>query len=169
MHASWELPWMYLWWSLCTSYLHACQMRVTVGDSGLCCCACVAYFEHLFNSLVCWFRTSALGLVLFQIWINEISKLPLKCRMCPQRFTTPAAERRSHCRGWKYWCHPHCWTQDTMSVFLVECCFTSTETVDLLGTGAQDGHLDFHNSSWAHPYSSSSSSCKRVLQTSTCS
>ena len=27
---------------------------------------------------------------------------------------------------------------------LVECCFTSTETVGLLGTGAQDGHLDFH-------------------------
>ena len=23
-------------------------------------------------------------------------------------------------------------------------CFTSTETVGLLGTGAQDGHLDFH-------------------------
>ena len=27
---------------------------------------------------------------------------------------------------------------------LVECCFTSTETVGVLGTGAQDGHLDFH-------------------------
>ena len=27
---------------------------------------------------------------------------------------------------------------------LVECCFRSTETVGLLGTGAQDGHLDFH-------------------------
>ena len=27
---------------------------------------------------------------------------------------------------------------------LVESCFTSTETVSLLGTGAQDGHLDFH-------------------------
>ena len=26
----------------------------------------------------------------------------------------------------------------------VECCFTSTETVGLLGTGAQDVHLDFH-------------------------
>ena len=26
----------------------------------------------------------------------------------------------------------------------VECCFTSTETVGLLGTGALDGHLDFH-------------------------
>ena len=27
--------------------------------------------------------------------------------------------------------------------WLVECCFTSTETVGLLRTGAQDGHLDF--------------------------
>ena len=26
---------------LCTLYLHACQVRVTVGDSGLCCHACV--------------------------------------------------------------------------------------------------------------------------------
>ena len=31
----------YLWWSLCTLYLHACQVRFTVGDSGLCCCTCV--------------------------------------------------------------------------------------------------------------------------------
>ena len=29
-------------------------------------------------------------------------------------------------------------------IFLVECCFTSTETVSLTGTGAQDGCLDFH-------------------------
>ena len=27
---------------------------------------------------------------------------------------------------------------------LVEYCFTSTETIGLLGTGAQDGHLDVH-------------------------
>ena len=27
-HARRELP-MYLWWSLCTLYLHACQVRVT--------------------------------------------------------------------------------------------------------------------------------------------
>jgi len=26
---------MYLWWSLCTLYLNACQVRVTVGDAGL--------------------------------------------------------------------------------------------------------------------------------------
>ena len=30
---------------------------------------------------------------------------------------------------------------------MVECCFTSTETVGILGTGAQDGHLDFHTAS----------------------
>ena len=29
---------MYLWWSLCTFYLLACQVTVTVRDSGLCCC-----------------------------------------------------------------------------------------------------------------------------------
>ena len=28
--------------------------------------------------------------------------------------------------------------------WLLKCCFTSTETVGLLGTGAQDVHLDFH-------------------------
>ena len=28
--------------------------------------------------------------------------------------------------------------------WLVECCFTSTETVGPLGMGAQNGHLDFH-------------------------
>ena len=38
---------MYLWWSLCTLYLHACQVRVTVGHSGLCCCACVMPFLAL--------------------------------------------------------------------------------------------------------------------------
>ena len=26
----------------------------------------------------------------------------------------------------------------------LKCCFTSTETVGLLGTGAQNSHLDFH-------------------------
>ena len=36
---------LYLWWNLCTLYLHACQVRVTVGDSGLH-CTCGAYFER---------------------------------------------------------------------------------------------------------------------------
>ena len=29
-------------------------------------------------------------------------------------------------------------------LLLLKCCFTSTETVGLLGAGAQDVHLDFH-------------------------
>ena len=60
---------VYLWWSLCTLRLHACQVRVTVGDSGLCCCTCVTYFERwltplwvvyyfefkIFGVQTCWF------------------------------------------------------------------------------------------------------------------
>ena len=42
---------MYLWWSLCTLYLLACQVWVTVVDSGLCCCVCVS--RTPINSLVC--------------------------------------------------------------------------------------------------------------------
>ena len=40
-----------LWWSLCTSYLHACQVRVTVGDSGLRCCVLVASLERSLTAL----------------------------------------------------------------------------------------------------------------------
>ena len=35
-------------------------------------------------------------------------------------------------------------TEHTEDVGWLKCCFTSTETVGLLGTGAQDVHLDFH-------------------------
>ena len=31
---------------LSTLYLHACQVRVTVGNSGLCCCVYVTSFER---------------------------------------------------------------------------------------------------------------------------
>ena len=31
---------------LCTFYLLACQTRVTVGDSGPCCCVCVTSFQR---------------------------------------------------------------------------------------------------------------------------
>ena len=37
---------MCLWRSVCTLYLHVCQVRVTVGDSGLCFCTCVTSFER---------------------------------------------------------------------------------------------------------------------------
>ena len=41
----WTVLRMYLWWSLCTLYLHAHEVRVTIGDSCLC-CTCVTYFER---------------------------------------------------------------------------------------------------------------------------
>ena len=41
---------IYLWWSSCTLYLLACQVRVTVGDSGLC-CVCVTSFERKLTPL----------------------------------------------------------------------------------------------------------------------
>ena len=34
---------------------------------------------------------------------------------------------------------------------MVQCCFTSTETVGLLGTGARDVHLDFHTAPELRP------------------
>ena len=47
--ASWNMMYqrIYLRWSLGTLYLPACQVRVTVGNSGRSCCrACVTSFEH---------------------------------------------------------------------------------------------------------------------------
>ena len=36
---------------LSTLYLHACQVRVTLGDASLCCFICVTYFERLLSPL----------------------------------------------------------------------------------------------------------------------
>ena len=41
---------MYFWWSLCILYLHACQVRVTVGHSGLCCWVCMTSFELIIRT-----------------------------------------------------------------------------------------------------------------------
>ena len=42
-----EDTYMFLWWSLCTLYkLHACQVRVTIGNSDICCCTCVTSFKR---------------------------------------------------------------------------------------------------------------------------
>ena len=57
---------MYVWWSLFTLYLLACQVRVTISDWGLCYCVCVTSCE-LINSIVRSFCTGSLSLVLFQI------------------------------------------------------------------------------------------------------
>ena len=53
---------MYIWWSLCTLYLHTCQVRVTVGDSSLC-CTCVAYFGRELTPLFLDFSLKSLDAV----------------------------------------------------------------------------------------------------------
>ena len=45
---------------------------------------------------------------------------------------------------WVYYIHLCMLIRSVLVGWLVECCFTHAETVGLLGTGAQDGHLDFH-------------------------
>jgi len=37
---------IHFWCSLCTLYLPACRVSVTVAGSGLCCCTCVTSLEH---------------------------------------------------------------------------------------------------------------------------
>ena len=54
----------YLWWSLCTLYLHACQVSYHRQFRSLLYLCCT--FLALINSLVCWFCTRILGLILFQ-------------------------------------------------------------------------------------------------------
>ena len=45
-HWTWTILKMFLWCSSSTLYLLACQVRVTVGNSGRCCCVCVTSFEY---------------------------------------------------------------------------------------------------------------------------
>ena len=76
-----ELLRMYLWWSLCTLYLHACQVRVTIGDSGHCVCfelPCLLIFNKAkFTESVCyiWLWKSNIGP---RIW----NSLPPDLRHC---------------------------------------------------------------------------------------
>ena len=42
---------MYLWCSLCALHLLSCQVRVTVGNSGLCCFVCVMPFKRWLTPL----------------------------------------------------------------------------------------------------------------------
>ena len=70
------------WWSLCTLYLHACQVRVTVGDSGLCCCTLVTYFfRFLAMALACVVRLR--GLHALQNCLVPSVVLVLMCKVLP--------------------------------------------------------------------------------------
>ena len=49
-------------------YLHACQVRVTEGDSGLCCGVCVTSFKRLINSLMGYNAYSVYFIVLYLVF-----------------------------------------------------------------------------------------------------
>ena len=71
---------MYLWWSLCTLYLHACQVRVTVGNSGLCCGTYVTYFACFI-----WFRGQGACQPIFVVTVLSflrVTKNKLFCVRC---------------------------------------------------------------------------------------
>ena len=61
---------IYLWWGLCTLYL---LVRVTVGDSGLCCCVCVTSFERSLTPLfVDWQKAGSWGIANIAWIMQEI-------------------------------------------------------------------------------------------------
>ena len=55
-----------LWWNLCTLYLHTCQVSYCRWLRSLLLYLCYVFWA-LINSLACWFCTSALSLILFQM------------------------------------------------------------------------------------------------------
>ena len=85
---------------------------------------------------------------------NELRRLDPKSGIrCTVRMTRPSfstfADLRltgvTNCVGSRIFRHQNRRSMDRFSLLLVlKCCFTCTETVGLLGTGAQDVHLDFH-------------------------
>ena len=76
---------MYLWWSLCTLYLHACQVRVTVHDSGLCCCTCGTCFKHYLTPLGVDSRTNSQDL-----WQKVNVSNSTVCEICMNIRRSPA-------------------------------------------------------------------------------
>ena len=99
-------------------YLHACQVKVTVGDSGLCCCTCYV-FRALINSLVCWFCPCIFVCTFGSFSFRFVSQP--SCDMCHKQwvrcfgfgwksFVLPWYQRFSMCSFWR--CDP----QDCMGI-----------------------------------------------------
>ena len=59
----------------CTVYLHTCQVRVTIGDSGLCCCTCAMDFECTLTP-VCVDSFFVFFYVRFDMFITTFFLLP---------------------------------------------------------------------------------------------
>ena len=88
---------------LCTLYLLACQVRVTVGDSGASCCACVVSFERQLTPLCvdsinfCPCRVRHMFLLL--LWRSPSRTFLGSPGMCDSTLTLNAFLR---VRGWPF-------------------------------------------------------------------
>ena len=71
---------------------------------------------------------------------------PVPVTICIATLLTETHGRRRPISGSLYFLRKRYRTAATslLLLLLLKCCFTSTETVGVLGTGAQDVHLDFH-------------------------
>ena len=108
-------------------------------------CFCVEYGSPY--NFFCW--------VLLYIHIAFVSNTAHHFQL----FWLSVALRPQKPKAYYCFCVEH---SSSFSTFLIECCFTSTETEGLLGTGAQDGHLDF-NTPPELSYAPSSLSDRNIL------
>ena len=93
--------WMYLWQNLCTLYFTCIPLRVTTGNSGLCCCVCVVSFECWLTPFVCWWKQPNNVLQQFLcVWFTV--KFVGTWNLCKsQQWAVPFLPH--------LWCHEHVW------------------------------------------------------------
>ena len=71
-------------WSLCTVYLLACQVRITVGESGLCCCGKCDVFQALVIALLRPVSDCTVILIFVQVDLSEVLAVQMHRRMKEQ-------------------------------------------------------------------------------------
>ena len=107
---------MNLWRSSCTLYLPACQVRVTVGDSGLCCCVpCYTsdVYTALLTSFLGWFYTCALSKASLSVQGLALCPRPLsvsKASLCVQGLASLSVQGLALCP------RPHALSKASLSV-----------------------------------------------------
>ena len=80
---------MYLWWSLCTLYLYACQVSRSYHRRLVSLLLYLCYvFRALINSLVCWLRVSfvrgfRVRFVRVGVFIQAMTQAPSYCNIRP--------------------------------------------------------------------------------------
>ena len=119
--------------------LHVCSRRPGIAEG------CRAVVEPVTAARVGQVRLLATEhtRVVGQHTCCTVTKVYLSTLVCQMTSQNYYSKEQSECGWW--------WQTMTMATgrpypqpSKLKCCFTSTDTVGLLGTGAQDVHLDFH-------------------------